>query len=73
MDVQAPWGLLKVLRHKDCSVEVRQDGTVVAETTPFFSLHPVTLTCSEAQPPAFWAALYLLMEAMMHEDDVEVV
>ena len=58
---------------KSNALIITHDGVQLGSVTPFFSFKPVYLEYNGKYEAVFWAAIYMLIEYMMHEDDLIVV
>lgn len=70
MDVETIYGLLVVERQKNNGVTISQDGVQLGKVTPFFTFKPKYLEYIGQYEVTFWAGIYVLIEYMMHEDDM---
>lgn len=73
MDVETPYGLLQIKRQKDNSILINKDEKNLGIVTSFFSFKAKYLEFMEEYEPTFLASLYMLIDYMMHEDDLIVV
>lgn len=70
MDVETIYGLLVVERQKNNGVTISQDGVQLGKVTPFFTFKPKYLEYIGQYEVTFWSGIYVLIEYMMHEDDM---
>lgn len=73
IDIETIYGLWVAKRQKNNGVTITQNGALLGNVTPFFTLKPIYLECDEKYDIAFWAAVYVLTDYMMHEDDMILV
>ncbi|MFT4105471.1 MAG: hypothetical protein QM657_06880 [Lacrimispora sp.] len=73
LDVETPGGLWVIQRKSDRSLIITCNDIQLGSITPFFSLKPACFECAEKYDAVFWAGIYVLMEYMIHEDDLIVV
>ncbi len=73
MEVETPYGVWVIQRQKNNSLTIVHDGEPLGSVTPFFTFKPIYLECTEKYEITFWAGIYMLIEYMMHEDDLIVV
>ena len=73
MEVESPYGIWIIQRQKNNGLTITLDDTAIGNISPFFSFKPIFLEFSEKYEIAFWAGIYMLVEYMMHEDDLIVV
>lgn len=73
MNVDTPYGVLFVKRERNNSVTIMQNDEILATVTPFFSFKKMYITHNEKFDDTFFTAIYMLIEYMMHEDDLIVV
>ena len=73
MDLETPDGIWIIQRQKNHSLIITYGDVQLGSVTPFFSLKPVYFECTERYDAVFWAGIYVLIEYMMHEDDLIVV
>ncbi|SCJ10417.1 Uncharacterised protein [uncultured Clostridium sp.] len=73
MEVETPYGLLHIKRQKDNSILIYKDEKKLGMVTSFFSFKAKYLECIEEYDPTFLASLYMLIDYMMHEDDLIIV
>ncbi|MDU2673008.1 MAG: hypothetical protein E7C49_13445 [Clostridium sp.] len=73
MEVETPYGLLKIKRQKDNSILIYKDEKNLGMVTSFFSFKAKYLEFIEEYEPTFLASLYMLIDYMMHEDDLIIV
>jgi len=58
---------------KNNSLTITHDGVQLGSISPFFTFRPIFFELSEKYEIVFWAAIYMLVEYMMYEDDLIVV
>lgn len=73
MDVETPYGIWIIQRQKNNSLTIMHDGVQLGSVTPFFAFKPIYLNCNEKYEDTFLAGIYMLVEYMMHEDDLIIV
>lgn len=73
MEVETPYGMWVVQRHKNNGLSITRDGTLLGRISPFFAFKPICLEITEKYEITFWAGIYILVDYMMHEDDLFVV
>mgnify|MGYP000853803648 FL=1 len=73
MNVETPYGIWIIQRQKNNSLTITHDEVQLASVTPFFIFKPIYLEFTEKYEISFWAGIYMLIEYMMHEDDLIVV
>jgi hypothetical protein len=73
MNVDTPYGVLFVKRERNNSVTIMQNDEILATVTPFFSFKKMYITHNEKFDDTFFTAIYMLIEYMMHEDDLIIV
>ena len=73
MEVETPYGLLQIKRQKDNSILIYKYEKNLGMVTSFFSFKAKYINCIEEYEPTFLASLYMLIDYMMHEDDLIVV
>ena len=73
MEVETPYGVWSIQRQKSNGLVIICDDTTVGNISPFFSFKPIYLEIAEKYEITFWASIYVLVEYMMHEDDLIVV
>lgn len=70
MKIETPFGLWVVHRRKNNDFIITHDGVFIGKmVSPFFTFRPVNLIVTEKYEATFWAAIYTLIEYMVHEDD----
>ncbi len=70
MNVDTPYGVLFIKRERNNSVTIRQHNELLATVSPFFSLKKMYITHNEKFDDTFYSAIYMLIEYMMHEEDL---
>ncbi len=73
MAVETPYGKWLIQRQKNNGLTITHEGTTLANVSPFFKFKPICLEISEKHEITFWAGIYVLIEYMMHEDDIILV
>lgn len=73
MEVETPYGLLHIKRQKDNSISINQGDKNLGIVTSFFSFKAKYLEFIEEYEPTFLASLYMLIDYMMHEDDLIII
>lgn len=73
MEVETPYGLLQIKRQKDNSILINKGEKNLGKVTSFFSFKAKYLEFIEDYEPTFLASLYMLIDYMMHEDDLIVI
>lgn len=73
LDVETPGGLWIIQRKRNHSFIITCNDIQLGSINPFFSLKPAYFECAEKYEAVFWAGIYVLIEYMMHEDDLIVV
>ena len=73
MEVKTPYGMWIVQRHKNNGLSITHDGNLIGSISPFFTFGPICLEIIEKYEIAFWAGIYILVDYMMHEDDLIIV
>lgn len=73
MNVDTPVGVLSIKRGSNNSVTLLQNDEILATVTPFFSFKKMYITHNEKLDDTFISAIYILIEYMMHEDDLMIV
>lgn len=73
MEVETPYDLLHIKRHKDNSISINQGDKNLGIVTSFFSFKAKYLEFIEEYEPTFLASLYMLIDYMMHEDDLIII
>lgn len=73
MEVESPYGIWIIQRQKNNGLTITHDDTPIGNISPFFSFKPIFLEFTEKYEITFWASIYMLVEYMMHEDDLIVV
>lgn len=73
MDVETSYGTWVIQRKKDNSLIITHDDMQLGSITPFFTFKPIFFEFLEKYEIVFWAAIYMLVEYMMYEDDLIVV
>ena len=73
MNVDTPYGVFFVKREQNNSVTIMQNNELLATITPFFSFKKMYITHNEKFDDTFFSTIYMLIEYMMHEDDLIIV
>lgn len=73
MNVDTTYGVLFVKRERNNSVTIMLNDEILATVTPFFSFKKMYITHNEKFDDIFFSAIYMLVEYMMHEDDLIIV
>lgn len=73
MEVETPYGMWIVQRHRNNGLSIIRDDILMGSISPFFAFKPIYLKIIEKYEIAFWAGIYVLVEYMMHEDDLIIV
>lgn len=73
MDIDTPYGEWKIQRQKNNGIVIIQDEKTIGTITPFFSFKRMYLEHNGKYEATFWAGIYMLIEYMMHEDELIVV
>lgn len=73
MNIETPFGPWHIKRQKDNSILINNDKITLGTVTSFFSFKRKEIECLDGYDPAFLAGIYMLIEYMMHEDDLIVV
>lgn len=71
--LQTPYGVLEAARQKDFSVLITDNSAVIGKITPFYKTFPQKFACADRYPADLWAGLYVLVDYMMHEDNLIAV
>lgn len=73
MDIDTPYGILNVVRQKDNSIVILQNKEPIAKVSQFFGLKKMSLEYTKDFGNVFWAGIYMLIDYMMHEDNLIAV
>lgn len=71
--MQTPYGEFEAARQKDFSVLITDHGEVIGRITPFYRICPQIFACADRYPASMWAGIYVLVDYMMHEDELVAV
>ncbi len=70
MDVDTIFGRMHIERQKNNCVIIYQDDAQLAKISSLISIKPIYLELTGKYDVLFWAAIYMLVEYMMYEDDL---
>jgi hypothetical protein len=68
--LKTPFGEWEAERQTDYSVLITDCSKVIGKITPFYKIAPQIFACSDEYPAAMWAGVYVLVDYMMHEDEL---
>lgn len=73
MNIETPFGIWIIQRQKNNALTVNCDGVLMGSVTPFYTFKPIYLEFTEKYEPTFWAAVFVLIDYMMHEDNLIIL
>lgn len=73
MQFQSSYGLLQMNRDENNGITLTKENEIIAKTSSLLTSTPKIFEVKDCDNIEFWAAVYVLMEYMIHEDDMMVV
>lgn len=70
LTLKTPFGEWEAERQSDYSVLITEQTKVIGKITPFYRIAPQIFACSDKYQAAMWAGLYVLVDYMMHENEL---
>lgn len=71
--LKTPFGKWEVVWQKDFTVLITDEIEVIGKITPFYGICSQIFACADKYSASMWAGLYVLVDYMMHEDELVCV